>query len=405
MPKLEPFLGESKEQVPDIVNIHNNTVEVFLRMFPGVFSKGLKLFKKVEAKIGVPAHPHHMGITIVADTAFKNAQAETGYDQHLYLQTLVDTKRPQAQALCPRAHHGGSSSRALKVNLYFAELRCSNVKHVLIQVVNSTAEDESIFEIFKNTTKSSGRSLDPHLTLGMFREWATNQSFFNNSDVVYLITSHKISDFVMAYRREMKAASYAFGVCSRRRVALSSDDGKSFSGVPAAVQQIANLLGVDWDDDRNKEGCTPQDGHVMSRNGEPTQYPTFSECSKDSWDEQIQMSLSLQPCYKLNVSLISTTESRTPYTFCNCTEPCNHITEESENTVLNVPSEAREDSKTLDICKTSCCPDYNEQFHEMSKGAPDGMLCGSHQVCLQQVCVNLPQQRSAVSTVPTDSDT
>ncbi|XP_029833691.3 uncharacterized protein LOC115318118 [Ixodes scapularis] len=333
-------------------------------------------------KVCERARPHHMGITIVADAAFQNAQAETGYDQHLYLQTLVDT-----------------------VNLYFAELRCSNVKLVLIQVVNSTAEDESIFEMFKNTTKSSGRSLDPHLTLGMFREWATYQSFFNNSDVVYLITSHKIFDFIMAYRLEMKAASYAYGVCSRWRVALSSDDGKTFSGVPAAVQQIANLLGVDWDDNRKKVGCTPQDGHVMSRNGEPTQHPTFSNCSKESWEERTLMSLSLRPCYKLNMSLMSTTESRTPYTFFNCREPCKNITEESENNLLNVPSEAREDSKTLDICKTSCCPDYNKQFHKTTKGAPDGMPCGSHQVCLQQVCIKLPEQKSEVSTVPTDSDT
>uniref|UniRef100_A0A0K8R2T5 Putative metalloprotease n=1 Tax=Ixodes ricinus TaxID=34613 RepID=A0A0K8R2T5_IXORI len=192
------------------------------------------------------ARRHHMGITIVADTAFQNAQAATGYDQHLYLQTFVDTEMLQARAPCSRAHHGGTSSRA--VNLYFAELRCSNVKLVLIGVVNVTAGDESTFQIFKNTTRSSGKTLDAHLTLGLFREWANNQSFFNNSDVVYLITSHPVSDFLLAYRLEVKAASYAYGVCSRRRVALGSDDGKTFSGVPAAVQQIANLLGFKWDD-------------------------------------------------------------------------------------------------------------------------------------------------------------
>uniref|UniRef100_A0A0K8RGA8 Putative metalloprotease n=1 Tax=Ixodes ricinus TaxID=34613 RepID=A0A0K8RGA8_IXORI len=201
----------------------------------------------------------------------------------------------------------------------------------------------------------------------------------------------------------MKAASYAFGVCSKRRVALGSDDGRTFSGVPAAVQQIANLLGVEWDDKRSKKGCTPQDGHVMSRNGEPTQHPTFSECSKDSWDEQIQMSLSGSPCYKLNMSS-PTSERRTPYTFFNCTEPCKNITGESENNVLNVPSEARENSKTQDICKIHCCPHYNNQFHETKKGAPDGMPCGQLQVCLQQVCIKLPEQRSEVSKVPTDRD-
>uniref|UniRef100_A0A6B0V8S9 Putative secreted metalloprotease n=1 Tax=Ixodes ricinus TaxID=34613 RepID=A0A6B0V8S9_IXORI len=332
-------------------------------------------------KVCEKARRHHMGITIVTDTAFQNAQAATGYDQHLYLQTFVDT-----------------------VNLYFAELRCSNVKLVLIGVVNLTAGDESIFEIFKNTRRSSGDSLDPHLTLGMFREWANNQSFFNNSDVAYLLTGHQVFDFLLAYRLEMKAASYAFGVCSRRRVALGSDDGKTFSGVPTAVQQIANLLGIKWDDKKNKPGCTPSDGHVMSRNGEPTQYPTFSECSKKSWDVRTQRSLGLPPCYKLNVSLMSTSERRTPYTFFNCKEPCKNITGESENNVLNVPSEARQNSKTLDVCRINCCPPYNNQLHETEKGAPDGMPCGLFKVCLQQVCVSVPRQWNEVSKVPMNTD-
>uniref|UniRef100_A0A0K8RGE9 Putative metalloprotease n=1 Tax=Ixodes ricinus TaxID=34613 RepID=A0A0K8RGE9_IXORI len=202
----------------------------------------------------------------------------------------------------------------------------------------------------------------------------------------------------------MKAASYAFGVCSRWRVALSSDDGRTFSGVPAAVQQIANMLGVEWDDNRNKQGCTPQDGHVMSRNGEPTQYPTFSKCSKESWDDRTLMSLGGSPCYKLNVStLMSTSERRTPYTFFNCTEPCKNITKGSENNVLNLPSEASQESKTRNICEINCCPDYGKQLNAR-KGAPDGMPCGPLQVCLQQVCVNVTEQRSEISTVPTDSD-
>uniref|UniRef100_A0A6B0V9W5 Putative secreted metalloprotease n=1 Tax=Ixodes ricinus TaxID=34613 RepID=A0A6B0V9W5_IXORI len=327
------------------------------------------------------ARQHFMGITIIADSSFQKEQDKTGFDQRLYLQTFVET-----------------------VNLYFAELRCSSVKLVLIKVVNSSIDEELKFETFRNTTRSSGRSLDPHLTLGLFREWATNQSFFNDSDVVYLITGHPVFDFVLAYRHIMKAASYAFGVCSRWRVALSSDDGKTFSGVPAAVQQIANLLGIKWDDQSDRPGCTPKDGYVMSRNGEPTQYPTFSECSKKSWDVRTQRSLGLPPCYKLNVSLMSTSERRTPYTFFNCKEPCKNITGESENNVLNVPSEARQNSKTLDVCRINCCPPYNNQLHETEKGAPDGMPCGLFKVCLQQVCVSVPRQWNEVSKVPMNTD-
>ncbi|CAN8017189.1 unnamed protein product [Ixodes persulcatus] len=263
-----------------------------------------------------------------------------------------------------------------------------------------------MFEAFKNTTKSRGTSLDTHLTLGLFREWATNQSFFNNSDVVYLITGHSVFDFILAYRLEIKAASYAYGVCSRRRVGLSSDDGKTFSGVPAAVQQIANLLGNKWDDKNNRNGCTPEDGHMMSKNGEPTKYPTFSECSKNSWDERTVSSIGREPCYKLKVSSPeSTTKSRTPYTCFKCKEPCKHITKGSENNACNEPPDGTDNCKSDDICKSSCCPDYDKHFNETKRGAPDGMPCGPHQVCLQQVCVKVPKQRSEISTVPTGSET
>uniref|UniRef100_A0A0K8RER1 Putative metalloprotease n=1 Tax=Ixodes ricinus TaxID=34613 RepID=A0A0K8RER1_IXORI len=252
-----------------------------------------------------------------------------------------------------RIHIGRTCAK--KVNLYFLPLRCSNVKLVLNKVVNSTTDDEMKFEEFKNTTRSTGRSLDPHLTLGLFREWATDQSFFNDSDVVYLITGHPVFDFVSAYRLTMKAASYAFGVCSRWRVALSSDDGRTFSGVPAAVQQIANFQ---------------------------------------------------ESCYKLDLSSAETTPDRvTPYTFFNCIGPCKDIIEGIKNNACNVPTDGPENCKSDDICKIDCCPEYNKHFNKTKAGAPDGMPCGASQVCLQRACVNVPGKRSEVSTAPTGSET
>ncbi|CAN7981688.1 unnamed protein product, partial [Ixodes pacificus] len=114
-------------------------------------------------------------------------------------------------------------------------------------------------------------------------------------------------------------------------------------------------LGIKWDDKRNTNGCTPEDGHVMSRNGEPTHYPTFSECSKQSWDERTLMSLGRESCYKLDLSSAkSTPDIMTPYTFFNCIEPCKNITQESENNACNWPTDDTERCKTDDICKISC---------------------------------------------------
>ncbi|CAN7994995.1 unnamed protein product, partial [Ixodes pacificus] len=118
----------------------------------------------------------------------------------------------------------------------------------------------------------------------MFNRWVNNDTTFQDADVVYLLTSEEIRDYMVAYKLEMKAASYSAGPCGNRRTALSKDDGKTFSGVPAMVQQIARLLGIDWDDSRStKNPCKVTDGYIMSKNGEPTESANFSSCSYKTW--------------------------------------------------------------------------------------------------------------------------
>ncbi|CAN7994999.1 unnamed protein product [Ixodes pacificus] len=119
----------------------------------------------------------------------------------------------------------------------------------------------------------------------MFNRWVNNDRTFEEADVVYLLTSDEIRDFMVAYKLEMKAASYFLGPCANRRTALSKDNGKTFSGVPAMVQQIARLLGIGWDDSRSTNtSCSVNDGHIMSKNGEFTKLATFSACSHKTWD-------------------------------------------------------------------------------------------------------------------------
>ncbi|CAN7941207.1 unnamed protein product, partial [Ixodes hexagonus] len=307
-------------------------------------------FKDYWKKVCSKAYPRHMGIFFVTDTEFQNKQAETGFSQSSYLETFVETVHEQCQ-----------------------------------------------FERFKNTTESGEKSLDATLTLGLFKEWANEQTFFNNSDVVYLISGHPVFDFLYAYRLKMKAASYSFGVCSKRKVALGSDDGL-FSGVPAAVQQIAHLLGISWDERRSEKGCTPDDGYVMSKNGEPTKYPTFSNCSRESWDILILTSLGQTPCFKLNnTSTTNSSESKTPYSFFQCEGPCNNITLRSMDFVTDSPQEGIEIFQKFDACQCSCCPKYAEYLNGTKNGAPDGMPCGSSKVCLQEVCINVTRPETELT--------
>ncbi|CAN7941560.1 unnamed protein product, partial [Ixodes hexagonus] len=179
------------------------------------------------------------------------------------------------------------------------------------------------------------------------------------------------------------AASYKFGVCSKRRVALGSDDGL-FSGVPAAVQQIAHLLGITWDEKRNRQGCTPDDGHVMSRNGESTKFPTFSHCSKETWELTLQMSLGDETCFKLNnTSTTTSSQNSTPYHFFGCETSCQNITPTGWTYATDLATEAQEGievSQEQGICKCGCCPHYQSYLNGTKSGAPDGMPCGPDQV-------------------------
>uniref|UniRef100_A0A0K8RHW8 Putative metalloprotease n=1 Tax=Ixodes ricinus TaxID=34613 RepID=A0A0K8RHW8_IXORI len=100
----------------------------------------------------------------------------------------------------------------------------------------------------------------------------------------------------------------------------------------------------------------------------PPSIHSSQNAAKSTWDDRTLMSLGQQSCYKLNLSSTeSTSGGRTPYTFFNCTEPCKNITKRMENTVCNVPPEGTEHCKTHDICKISCCPDYDKHFNETKK--------------------------------------
>uniref|UniRef100_V5H803 Putative tick metalloprotease n=1 Tax=Ixodes ricinus TaxID=34613 RepID=V5H803_IXORI len=162
----------------------------------------------------------HVGIYIVVDAAYETKLKENGHGCLPYLEVFINN-----------------------VDAHFWELKCPDVLLTLVGVKTLTNFEENKFKKYKVFKNETTKKLDPAYTLGLFNRWVNNDTTFEEADVVYLLTSDEIRDFMVAYKLEMKAASYFLGPCANRRTALSKDDGKTFSGVPAMVQQIARLFG------------------------------------------------------------------------------------------------------------------------------------------------------------------
>uniref|UniRef100_A0A090XBS0 Putative secreted metalloprotease n=1 Tax=Ixodes ricinus TaxID=34613 RepID=A0A090XBS0_IXORI len=146
-----------------------------------------------------------VGIYIMVDTAYGRLLKNIHSDVISYLKVLVNN-----------------------VEAYFWPFKCPDIKFSFLGVKELTENEETAFKKYKTFKNESTKKLDPVFTLAMFNRWVNKTNQCERADVVYLLTSDPIRDFMGAYRLEMKAASYFVGPCHRsRRTALSTDDGGS----------------------------------------------------------------------------------------------------------------------------------------------------------------------------------
>ncbi|CAN7974933.1 unnamed protein product [Ixodes persulcatus] len=227
----------------------------------------------------------------------------------------------------------------------------------------------------------------------MFNRWVNNDTTFQDADVVYLLTSEEIRDYMVAYKLEMKAASYSAGPCRNRRTALSKDDGKTFSGVPDMVQQIARLLGIKWDDSRSTEKpCKVTDGYIMSKNGEPTESANFSSCSYETWDFNYFLPFNSKECFNRTTKAMDTENDQLPANFYIGSDYCQVLFERKNATTCESPPDF--EKGTVDTpCQMRCCFDNTN----VTVNSPDGTRCDNKTVCLQGTCVKERKKNITIS--------
>ncbi|CAN7991319.1 unnamed protein product, partial [Ixodes hexagonus] len=239
--------------------------------------------------------------------------------------------------------------------------------------------EEKTFKKYKKIKNGTSTMLDPAYTVAMFNRWVNQTKDFEGADVVYLLTRDPIYDFMGAYKLEMKAASYHSGPCIDRRGALSNDDGRTFSGVYAMVQQIANMFAINWDDSRSPTSkCRVDEGYIMTRNGEATTSANFSSCSYRAWETYYFWGNRGKNCFNRTPCAMSSENDLLPADYYNGSDYCEilfGIHEEAQTRTENSQS-SKPPLNTVPAnytCKLSCC--VNETVHTVN--SPDGTPCGS----------------------------
>uniref|UniRef100_A0A147BI16 Putative secreted metalloprotease n=1 Tax=Ixodes ricinus TaxID=34613 RepID=A0A147BI16_IXORI len=312
----------------------------------------------------------HLEIYLVLDTKYVAIHQENISQCRPYLETLVNN-----------------------VEAYFWPFNCPDLIITLVGVKVLTSEEEKQFKKYKIFKNDTTPKLDPAFTLSMFNRWVNNDTTFQDADVVYLLTSEEIRDYMVAYKLEMKAASYSSGPCHNRRTALSKDDGKTFSGVPAMVQQIGRLLGIKWDDSRSTEKpCRVTDGYIMSKNGEPTELANFSSCSYDTWDFNYFLPFNNKNYFNRTTEAMDTENDELPANFFNGSDYCQVLSERKNTTTCESPT-GPENGAVDTPCHMRCCFENTN----VTVNSPDGTRCDNETVCLQGMCVEERKRNITIS--------
>ncbi|KAM7298767.1 uncharacterized protein ISCGN_019336 [Ixodes scapularis] len=302
----------------------------------------------------------HLEIYLVLDAGYAAIHQENVSQCRPYLETLVNN-----------------------VEAYFWNFTCPDLILTLVGVTALTSVEEEQFKKYKTFKNETTKKLDPTFTLSMFNRWVNNDTRFQDADVVYLLTSEDIRDYTVAYKLEMKAASYVSGPCHNRRTALSIDDGKTFSGVPAMVQQIARLLGIKWDDSRSTEKpCKVTDGYIMTKNGERTESANFSFCSYDAWDFNYFLLANHKECFNRTAKPMDSENNELPASFFNDSDYCEVLSVRKNASTCELPT-AVENGTADAPCHMRCCFDNSSVIVD----SPDGTRCDEEKVCLQGTCV------------------
>uniref|UniRef100_A0A6B0V9L8 Putative secreted metalloprotease n=1 Tax=Ixodes ricinus TaxID=34613 RepID=A0A6B0V9L8_IXORI len=276
-------------------------------------------------------------------------------------------------------------TRYLKTFLNSVELRFSDMTDPKISLILTdvvlvdAAEQEQLYSnnyILRNTIHGS---------------WTRHNSqyrFPRDSGIILIMTGF---DIWSAHYLNGGPTNYAEvnGACTsnNKNVALSEDDGLTFSGVGSAAQAIAMLLGANLELDLKKtpKKCSRDEGYLLSSyySGVSAHY-NLSPCGKDQIKNAILKSegkrrecLFKEP--KIESSVWEVKESRElPIDFFKNSDPCN-LRYGSPSCVNHW--------KKVDGCKLECCI---KKGSNKTVNKHDGAPC-KNGICSNGECIPYPR--------------
>ncbi|CAN7938485.1 unnamed protein product, partial [Ixodes hexagonus] len=282
----------------------------------------------------------------------------------------VHSRTPALEPKSPSCNY--FALNILQAELYFRDLDCPKVQLYLVGLTNTTKEEEDNFEV-TNIERPNIPHMDGPLTLALFHEWAEERKEFNDSDIVFLITSKHVVDYIGTYLFGLSGGvSYLDGICSDLHVGIVYDTGRNFFGIRDVAQLILPLLGAPWDEGHQAPRCLSSEGHLMSIRSSATLYPTLSNCTKEYLLQKYQDNLCTKPCWMDPPSpIIERTKNLSAQyfeteNFCQARHPGYP---EADYCPDGHPARNR-----TGLCRIACCKNITESFF-MPDVLPDGTPC------------------------------
>uniref|UniRef100_A0A6B0V933 Putative secreted metalloprotease n=1 Tax=Ixodes ricinus TaxID=34613 RepID=A0A6B0V933_IXORI len=226
--------------------------------------------------------------------------------------------------------HSSHMTRYLKtflnaVQLRFSDMTDPKIKLILTDVILiNAAEQEKLYDkyyVLMNT---------------IYGSWTRSNSeykFPQNAGIILIMTGFDLWN-ADPLTGDMTNSGEVNGACTqnKKNIALSEDDGLTFSGVGSAAQAIARLLGASFDIDRPSGECSRDKGYLLSSNytGVSARY-NLSDCGKNEIKKAINASDKTrkncffgEPTIQSSVSQVKESQEL-PIDFYNYTNPCNLV--------------------------------------------------------------------------------
>ncbi|XP_029839963.2 uncharacterized protein LOC8023373 [Ixodes scapularis] len=310
-----------------------------------------------------------VGVTILCDTSF--------------LTSRMKEPAPKSSVL-----------RYLNVMLhaaevYFRELECPKIELYLVDVYNTTREEEETFEVTNKVYSTT--FMDGPFTLALFQEWVEKSGKFNESDIVILLTSCLLYDYFWSSKqgRIDGGISYKDGICTHLRVGVVEDKGRYFDGLRSLVSQIAHLLGTPWDEGHEAPQCLGEDGYLVSLDTSEKPLPMLSNCTKDYIFDKYQDNLDTEQCWMDTPTPIIERTKELPVDYFGLEDFC-----KANRPIFPYDTYCPANHtkwQSAPVCKLPCCKN-DTTYRGPYRSSPDGTNCtggDGEKVCLSAICVTL----------------